>query len=322
MPAVAVSSGPSQSYPARMPTITQPERHTRHAAGPVAALASLTMIWGYNWVVMKVGLAYAAPTDFAALRAVLGAAALFAVLALTGGRLAPVQWRGTLLLGLLQTTGFLGLVALALVDGAVGKSAVLAFTMPFWTLVLAAVFLGERIRGTQWLAILLAALGLFLITAPWRGTLSIDDSLFALAAAVCWAASMIVVKRMRLEGGDLLNVSAWQMLAGGLVLALFTGLMPTSAIIWNGPFVLALAYNAVFATALAWLLWLFALSRLPAGVTGLAMLATPVVSILAAWLQLGEIPEPWEGAGMASIIAALALLSASGWRRMRTAGGA
>lgn len=305
-----------------MSTITQRGTSGRHAAQPVAALTALTLIWGYNWVVMKTALAYAAPTDFAALRAVLGAGALFAVLALTRRPLAPVQWRGTLLLGLLQTTGFLGLVALALVNGAAGKSAVLAFTMPFWTLLLAGIFLGERIRGTQWLAILLAAAGLLCVVAPWRGSLVVDDSLFALAAAVCWAASMIVVKRMRLEGGDLLNVTAWQMLAGGVVLTVIAWLTPAGSITWSTPFMLALAYNALFATALAWLLWLFALSRLPAGVTGLAMLATPVVSILAAWLQLGEIPAPWEGAGMGLILAALALLSTSGWRRMRAAAGA
>lgn len=305
-----------------MPTITQRDNTTPNATGPVAALAALTLIWGCNWVVMKVALADAAPTDFAALRAGLGTVALFAVLALTRSRLAPIQWRSTLVLGLLQTTGFFGLVAFALEGGAVGKSAVLAYTMPFWTLLLAALFLGERVRGLQWPAIALAFIGLIFILAPWNERLGAGDSLYALGAAVCWAASMVIVKRMNLEGGDLLNVSAWQTLAGACGLAVIAVAIPSEPVQWTGSFALALAYNAVFATALAWLLWLFALSRLPAGVTGLAVLATPVVSILAAWLTFGELPEPWEAAGMALILIALGLLSAAGWRRMRAAPGA
>lgn len=290
---------------------------SRHAARPALALAALTVIWGGNWVVMKTALLYAAPMDFAALRALFGAAGLFAVLALTGRRVAPIQWQATLVLGVLQTTGFFGLVALALDEGAVGKSAVLAYTMPFWTLLLAAVFLGERIRGLQWPAVGLAAAGLLCIVSPWPGDLGADDSLYALGAALCWAVSMMVVKRMQLRGGELLNVSAWQTLAGAAGLAGLALAATGQPVHWNTPFALALAYNAVLATALAWLLWLFALSRLPAGVTGLATLATPVVSIAAAWLVIGETPRPIEAAGMSLIVGALALLSLAGWRRGR-----
>ena len=284
---------------------------------PTLALASLTLIWGCNWAVMKTALFYAAPLDFAALRALLGAAGLFVVLALTGRRLAPNQWRPTLVLGVLQTTGFFGLVALALEDGAVGKSAVLAYTMPFWTLLLAALLLGERIRGLQWPAIGLAAAGLLCIIAPWRGDLGAEDSVFALAAAVCWASSMMVVKRMQLRGGELLNVSAWQTLVGAGGLVLLAGLLPSRAIEWSNPFLLALAYNAVLATAVAWLLWLFALSRLPAGVTGLATLATPVVSVAAAWVFFHETPAPVEAAGMGLILLALGFLAMAGLARNR-----
>lgn len=262
---------------------------------------------------MKTALAYAAPTDFAALRAMFGAAGLFAVLALTGRRIRPVQWRSTLALGVLQTTGFFGLVAMALEDGAVGKSAVLAYTMPFWTLVLAALLLGERIRELQWPAIALAAAGLVFIISPWQAGLGSKASLYALSAAICWAASMILVKRMRLQRGDLLNISAWQTLAGAIGLVAIATFVPSAPVQWTGPFVMALAYNAVLATAVAWLLWLFALSRLPAGVTGLATLATPVVSVTAAWLFLGETPAPAEAAGMVMILLALGLLAAAGY---------
>lgn len=287
-------------------------------------MALLTGIWGYNWVVMKVALADATPLSFAALRSLLAAAALFVVLVLTRRPRAPRRIGALILLGLLQTTGFVGLVALALQNGAAGKSAVLAYTMPLWTLVLAGFMLGERVRGMQWLAVALAAGGLVGIIDPWRNAVVTADTLWALGAAWSWAGANIVVKRMNLDGDELLNVSAWQMGIGALglgALALFAG--AEESVRWTASFSFALAYNVVFATALAWILWLFALNRLSAGAAGLASLGAPVCALAAAWLQLGELPTRAEGAGMGLILGALAVLSIVGWRRSsRTPAGA
>ena len=40
--------------------------------------------------------------------------------------------------------------------------------MPFWLLLLAWVFLGERLRGVQWLAVAMAFAGLVLVVRPWE----------------------------------------------------------------------------------------------------------------------------------------------------------
>ena len=55
--------------------------------------------------------------------------------------------------------------------------------MPFWLLLLAWAFLGERLRGVQWLAVALALCGLVLVLEPWRlqGTFS---SLLAVAGGL------------------------------------------------------------------------------------------------------------------------------------------
>ncbi|MHB1239257.1 MAG: EamA family transporter, partial [Gammaproteobacteria bacterium] len=87
------------------------------------------------------------------------------------------------------------------------------------------------------------------------------------------------------------------------------------ALVWSAYFAGALAYNAIFATALAWLLWLYALDRLPAGIAGMGTLAVPMVGISSAWLQLGERPAPAEAAGMALIFVGLAVLA---WGQLRT----
>ena len=68
----------------------------------------------------------------------------------------------------------------------------------------------------------------------------------------------------------------------------------------------------VLANAVAWFLWLYALHSLPAGAAGLGTLSIPVVGVVAAWIQLGEVPTLVEGIGMILIIAALAVLAGYG----------
>src|SRR5690606_2687379 len=116
----------------------------------IAVLAGLCMIWSYNWVVTKEALRFAGPFDFAALRAIPGSLLIFAVLIARGRPLALRAPRKVFVVGLFQTTGFNALASWALVAGAVGKTAVLVYAMPFWTLLFAWLLLGERIRGTQW----------------------------------------------------------------------------------------------------------------------------------------------------------------------------
>jgi drug/metabolite transporter (DMT)-like permease len=296
---------------------------TNHSnLGPAAALAALTAIWGYNWIVMKLALVDSPALTFSALRSLLSAAALFCVLVVLRRPLAPVRGASLVLLGVLQTMGFVGFAALALKTGAAGKSAVLAYTMPFWTLLLAGPLLGEFMRRAQLPAVALAALGLAGILSPWSGTLDLAASLYSLGAALSWSVSNIVAKRMNLDGSELLNVSAWQMLFGGTGLVVLAFALDTEPVRWTVSFSIALAYNAIFATALAWLLWLFALNRLSAGATGLASLGSPVLALVVAWIQLGEVPTVAEAAGMTLIVIALAWLSIVGWRRFSGRAGA
>lgn len=290
-----------------------PARHRNF--GPAAALAALTVIWGYNWIVMKLALIDAPALTFSALRSLLSAGALFVVVLVLRRPLRPARGASLVLLGLLQTMGFVGFAALALKTGAAGKSAVLAYTMPFWTLLLAGPLLGEIMRKQQWPAVALAGAGLIGILSPWSASLDLTASLFSLGAAWSWAASNIVAKRMSLDGSELLNVSAWQMVFGGVGLSLLALTLETEPVRWTGTFIVALGYNVVLATALAWLLWLYALNRLSAGATGLASLGSPVIALFAAWLQLGEFPTRSEAWGMVLIVIALGWLSAVGWRR-------
>jgi drug/metabolite transporter (DMT)-like permease len=281
---------------------------------PLAALGLfvlLSLIWGYNWVVMKKVMRYADPFDFSAYRTLFGALSLFVVLALRGKSLRPVALGPTLLLGLLQTTAFTALIQWALVSGGAGKTAVLVYAMPFWLLPMAWVLLGERVRGLQWLAVAVALVGLVFILDPWKAQGELFSTLLALLASVSWAASAVLVKRIRARVEvDLLSLTAWQMLLGAIVLCGLAWVLPSEPPRLTTYFIVALIYNALFATGLAWLLWLVILDRLPAGLAGLSSLAVPAVGVLSGWIELGERPSGPESFGMLCIAFALVMISA------------
>ncbi len=269
------------------------------------ALAALALIWGYSWVAMKVATRDASPLLVAALRVVVGAVALLVYLPLSGRSLRPTPFVPTLVYGLLQTAGFTLLATAAVSMGGVGKTAVLAYTMPFWLALLAWRFLGERIRGATWAAFGLAAIGLGLVVTPLGA--STRANALAVGAGVVWAASAAwVVRALARARQDLLALTAWQMVWGALALVAVAALVPVH-VRWTPSLVWSLAFLGIVASALAWSLWLFVLSRLPAGVAGLGSLTVPVVGLGLAAAQLGELPSGRELAGIAFIVAALAL---------------
>ena len=132
----------------------------------VGALAAQSAFLGFNWYVMKVGLRYADLWPFVALRTGLGAAALIVLLAVTRRPFRPQAPLLTIALGLLQTTAQFGLLMWALDLGSAGRTSALVYAMPFWLMLLAWVFLGERMRGLQWVSALLALAGLVAILDP------------------------------------------------------------------------------------------------------------------------------------------------------------
>jgi drug/metabolite transporter (DMT)-like permease len=228
-----------------------------------------------------------------------------------------VAWPSLVLLGLFQTFGFVAFTNLALVTGAVGKTTVLVYTMPFWTLLFAWPMLGERMSGWQWPAVAMAAAGLVCVIEPWHLQGGLPAKLFAMAGGMSWALSAMVAKRLRARHDiALLPLTAWQMLFGGLLLVLARLGVTEPPVQWTPAFGLALAYTTVLSTATAWVLWLYILERMPAGVAGLSMLAVPALTVLFSRLAYSERPGAVELAGMVLIGISLVLLS---WASHRVA---
>jgi drug/metabolite transporter (DMT)-like permease len=192
--------------------------------------------------------------------------------------------------------------------------------MPFWVLLLAWFVLGEQVRGLQWISVVAALMGLICMLMP----LSFSEGLFskelAVLSSVAWAGGVIVAKTLHQRSPlDLLSFTTWQMLFGSIPLIVVALLVPSTPIDWSPAFIAAMFYSVIPGNAIAWLLWFYALSRLPAGVAGLGTLAAPVIGVLAARIQLGEQPRALEAVGMVFIIAALGLNAMQALRPQRRA---
>lgn len=276
----------------------------------IAALVLLTLIWSYNWIVMKQVLRYAGPFDFSALRYAFGTLVLFAALIVRRESLKPPPLAMTMLIGCAQTAGFQALVQWALVNGGAGKTALLAYTMPFWVVLFSWIVLGDRPAARQWLTLGGAAAGLVLVIEPWHGLGGSDSAVLAIAGGVCWALGVVLSKRLFQRCNvSPLSLTAWQMLFGALLLIAIALLVPQRAFEWTPFLIGALIYNAVLSSGLAWLMWSYVVARLPANIAGLSSLVIPVAGIGFAWALLGEKPSPTESLGIATICASLAFVN-------------
>lgn len=292
---------------------------SRSHAGSLLLLLGLAVCWGYNWVVMKIGLHDAGPVVFAAIRCLGGAIILGLVLLALRRSFRIVEPWTVAAIGLLQTALAQGLIAMALSGGQAGKSAVLNYTLPVWVMILGFLFLKERPRLMQWLATAVAFAGVMVMTFLNGKAISLEPIFLALSASICWGAGTVVTQSlMRRHNGriDTMALTAWQLFLGGLVLTALAFVVPETPLHWTTSLVLALIYNIGPASAIAFLLWFMLQQRIEANVLSLIVLIVPLVGIAAGWLQLGERPTAPDAVGMALILAGIAVMVVSQRRKL------
>ncbi len=270
---------------------------------------------------MKKSLQYMGPFDFNALRMALGGVILLFFMLASRMSLRPRQVPMTILLGLVQTAAGTGLIIWALVEAGAGKTVILVYTMPFWILIFAWPVLSEKIQGANWIPVVTAVVGLFLILEPWTLKSTVFSEVMAVVAGVCWGLSAIIIKLMQKRPDfDLVSVTAWQFVYGSVPLVIVALLVPQQPAQWTAYLMAAVFYNAVLVCALAFLLWTYIVKKLPAGVAGMGTLAVPVIGIMSSMLELGERPDTFEAWGMVLILAAIAILTLLRFRESRLNG--
>ena len=294
----------------------------------LVAILAVVVIWGLNFVVMKVGLAYFTPFQLGAGRF------LFAFLPLALRiRVPRVRWRWMLAFGLAQGVGQFGLLFLALQVGMTASLAsVLMQTQVFFTAGFGVLLLGERIAGPLRVGFAFAAAGLvcFAInTGAVHGAAGATGLGLVLTtgSAAMWAASNIVVRKAQQESGgfDALAFVVWSSAVAILPFFVMSWCFDSPAAQanwrhapWQGW--VALAVLGWLATSLAYGLWTGLLKRFPASRVAPFSLGVPVIGLVAGIALLGEVVSPLQWAGALLVFCALGcvLFGDRVWRR-RTA---
>nr|WP_315596370.1 DMT family transporter [uncultured Cupriavidus sp.] len=259
-------------------------------------LVVLTIAWGLNWPIMKLGVAHFPAMGFRLLCMAGGLVALGLALKVRGESLrVPRQTWPTVVKLAIPNMVIWHLFAICAVKMlSSGRAAILGYTMPIWAVVWGLVIFRERIAVSAWIGIGCALTGTILLLSGEIAALtgSPAGTLLMLVAAAGWGFGTQLIKRTHVDI-PIGTLTFWMLAVTLPFLAIGTLLfesgwrMPTG-IEWG-----AIVYNAVVVFAYCHLVW-FALARsLPPVVSSLSIMFIPVVGVFSGMWMLGETPH-WQ----------------------------
>lgn len=228
------------------------------------------------------------------------------VLLLIIGRQLPRNdwWWKSWVLGVLNIGAFFALLFIAAYRLPGGVAAVVGGVQPLIVALLASRVLRERLTTRTVLAGIAGVCGVALVALQAQARLDLIGLLAALGGAVSMAVGIVLSKRWG-QPAPPLTVTAWQLLTGGLTLAIlvlmFEGLPTEVLTLTNfGGYL----YLSLIGTAFAYVMWFRGIARLPATTTAFLGLLSPIVAVLLGWAVAGE------GLGFVQIMGALIVLGA------------
>ncbi len=251
------------------------------------------VVWGFNFLFIRVALADASPLWLSFLRAAVGAAATAVVITPFEGwhQLDVRGKRDALLLGIPNTMAFYALLFVAVESILPGVAAVLTYTFPLWVALLSPVVLGHRLGVRHWAAVGAGFLGVALISQAWSSVasqVSLVPVLEVLGAAVSWAIGTVVFQR-RFPRHQMLEANAYQLIGGTVGLAILVAAfapVPLPRASWT--LGLSLVWLGVLGTALAYSIWFDLLGRTKAATLSAYAFIVPVVALLGSVVFFGE----------------------------------
>ena len=279
-------------------------------------LAITSVGWGFNWPVTKFLIGELPPLTLRGLSGVVGAL-LLAVLAVARGQSLYVprkMWGRLVLAAVLNVSGWMVLMGLALLWLPASEAALIAYTMPVWASLIAWPVLGERPTLLRTLALVMAFAGLASIMGG-NGIAASEAKLpgivMALVGSIGFAVGTVLSKRHPLHLPPIPG-AAWQVGLGCLPVAIVGLLLETSH--WSAVTPLGwwlLVYSVLGQFCIAYVCWFAALARLPASVAAIGTMAVPVIGVVASAIALHEPLGTGQIAALIFTLAGVALATRS-----------
>ncbi len=273
-------------------------------------LVLLTLAWGINWPIMKVGVADYPPLSFRALSIWLGIPVLGLAMVLMKVPFFVPRDKFRELFWLAFSNMFVwhGLIILAVKNLSSGRAAILGYTMPIFSALIGAWFFGNQLQRRSWLGVAAAALGVSLLL--WHELTNLSGRpvgvLCALAAAATWAVGTQKLRNTTMPVATL-TISFWMTVMTAVVM---TGLsaafeMPQ----WKAPSAVSWAsilYNALVIFGFAHAAWFFLARSLPPIASTLSVMMIPILGVFSGALGLGEVLHWQDWAAVLLMVVAIA----------------
>lgn len=267
-------------------------------------LVLLTVVWGLNWPIMKVGVAHFPPLTFRMVAMWLAVPVLAAVL---WQQQAPwtvprAAWGKLAMLTLTNMLFWHCLMILAIPLLSSGRAAILGYTMPIFSAVLGAFCFGDRLAGRAWGGVAAAALGVVLLL--WHETAAMGSRPVGvglmLAAAAGWALGTQLLRRTSMPV-PLMTLSFWMVLITAIVLTVLAALLERERWVWpDRTALVTILYNGPLAIGFAQVTWFFLARTLPPVASTLSVMLIPVIGVFSGAWWLGEVLhwQDWTAVGL------------------------
>jgi len=268
----------------------------------------VTVIWGSNFSVIEVGLRELDPFLLTALRFTFTAFPLVFFLR----RPRDVSPGAIAAYGVVFGVGLWWVVNLAMAKGlSPGLSSLVLQFSAFFTVVLSAVLLRERIGMPQWLGMLLAGGGLAIVIGFTQGTSTTLGIALVLLAALSWSACNLIVKRHK--PADMLAFIAWSSVFAAPVLFLLTwfqhGPAPFAGLVGGVSLRAAgsVLFQAYITTVFGYKVWNDLMKTYPAAQVAPLSLIVPVSGIVTSYLVFDERFGGFVWVGIGAMLAGVAV---------------
>ncbi len=282
----------------------------RFSPRQLVLLALLTLVWGVNWPVMKLGVTHFPPLSFRTLSMWLGLPVLWAAVRVLRVPLSipRAEWRE---LGALTITNMIVWHVVAIVSVQAlssGRAAILGYTMPVFSALWGLALFGQRLRARQLLGVAAAALGVTLLLWHELGRMAGRPWAAAgmLLAAATWALGTQQLRHTRMTAPTLAIVF-WMTVLTTLVMTLLAALLEHDR--WDAPTPVVWAtivFNAVLIFGFAQPVWLYLARSLPPIASTLSVMLIPVLGVLSGAWWLGEVLHWQDFAAIGLMLAAIA----------------
>ena len=279
-------------------------------------LAITSVGWGFNWPVTKFLLGELPPLTLRGVTGVIGALLLAALALLRSQSLAVTegQWPRLVVAAILNVTGWMVLMGLALLWLPASECALIAYTMPVWASMLAWPALGERPTLLRTISLVIAFAGLATIMGGNGFSASVEKLpgiLMALGGAIGFALGTVLAKKLPIKLPPI-TAAAWQIGIGCFPVTVVGLLIETTHLdkVSQTGWIL-LFYSTVVQFCVAYVSWFAALARLPASVAAIGTMAVPVIGVVASAIALHEPLGPGQIAALMLTLAAVVLATRS-----------